>query len=255
MRFSTPLLPGRLIRRYKRFLADIELDDGQLITAHTANPGKMLGLTEPGSLVYVSRSDNPKRKLAHSWQLVRVGRYLVGVDPILSNRLVYEAIERGVISELCGYQSIRREVSVESGCGEQNEGRRVVRRPRGAKEKQQPVSRIDLLLQKPGQSCFVEVKTASLRQGRMALFPDGVTKRGRRHLLALAARVQAGDRAVVCFVAQRGDVEAVGPADHIDPDYGATLRQVVAAGVEVIAYRAQVRRRGIRLDRSLPVVL
>ncbi len=231
MRFSTPLLEGRLIKRYKRFLVDVRLASGELVTAHTANPGRMIGLTEPGSRVWLSFHDNPKRKLAYSWRLVKVGRYLVGVDPIIANTLVAEAIRRGVISELTGYDSIRREVAL------------------GA-------SRIDLLLERPGERCYVEIKSATLKMpGALGMFPDAVSARGRKHLLELAGAVDDGHRAVLCFVVQRGDVEAVAPADHIDPDYGATLRAVSACGVEVIAYRGRIRRHGIVLRERLPVRL
>ncbi len=229
MRFASPLIEGRLIRRYKRFLVDVKLAGGQLVTAHTANPGRMQGLMEPGSRVWLSYHDNPKRKLAYSWQLVKVGRYLVGVDPIRANALVAEAIRRGVISELSGYDSLRREVAL------------------GA-------SRIDLLLERPGERCYVEVKSVTLRMpDGLGLFPDAVSERGRKHLLELASAVTNGDRAVLCFVVQRGDVQVVAPADHIDPAYGESLRAVVAAGVEVIAYRGRVRRHGIVLRDRLPV--
>ncbi len=230
MRFGAPLIRGRLVRRYKRFLADVRLDGGALVTAHTANPGAMLGLADAGSLVYLSHHDDPKRKLAYTWELVRVGRYLAGVNPILANRLVAEAIERRRIAELAGYATLRREVTLVDG------------------------TRIDLQLRHKGRPvCWVEVKSATLVEDGLAMFPDAPTDRGRRHLADLERARRSGQRAVLCFVVQRGDADAVSPADHIDPAYGEALRRAHAAGVEVIAYRARVGTRGITLRNPLDV--
>jgi sugar fermentation stimulation protein A len=228
MRFAEPLLPGRLLRRYKRFLADIELEDGSQITAHTANTGKMQGLCVPGSEVFVSYHDNPKRKLAYTWELVRVGRRLVGVDPTRSNALLAEALRAGRINELQGYSQHQREVR------------------RGG-------SRLDFCLSEGERQCFVEVKTATLVRGEQVLFPDGVTSRGRRHLEELLACRREGHRAVICFVAQRAGLRSVGLADHIDPSYGRVFRDVLQQGVEAIAYASTVSRRGIRLARPLGI--
>lgn len=224
-----PLTKGTLLRRYKRFLADVDLG-GEVVTAHTANPGAMLGLTRAGSTVYLSHHDNPRRKLAYSWELIRVGRCWVGLDPIRSNALVDEGIDRGVISELSGYAERRNEVRV----GE---------------------SRLDRLLQSGDEHCYVEVKTATLVEDGVARFPDAVSVRGLRHLEELRELAQQGHRAVLCFVVQRADAHAVGPADAIDPDYGAKLREVARSGVEVIAYRATVSTRAISLRTKLQVDL
>ena len=232
MRYSQTLIPGRLVRRYKRFLADVELDSGGVITAHTANPGRMTGLIKPGNRVYLSFHDSPKRKLKYSWELVKVGRWLVGVNPILANALVAEAIERGVITELSGYSELKREVAYGT---------------RG--------SRADMRLD--GHATLgpatVEVKSATLVEGRLALFPDAPSERGRKHLRELRDVVRAGERAVLIFVAQRRDCDAVAPADTVDPEYGALLREVMAAGVEVLAYQAKVGTREVRVTGPLPV--
>lgn len=230
MRYKQPLLAGRLLRRYKRFLADIELDDGSVVTAHTANPGRMQGLCTPGSRVFVSHHDNPKRKLAYTWELVRVGRRLVGVDPTRSNALLAEAIGAQRISELRGYSQVEREVR----WGQ---------------------SRIDFCLRHGKDNCFVEVKTATLVRGNRVLFPDGVTKRGQRHLEELISCRNEGHRAVICFVVQRADIHSVGLADWIDPTYGKVFRSALAQGVEAIAYGSSVNRRGIQLERALAIDL
>ena len=179
MKFPTPLLKGRLIRRYKRFLSDIELESGERVTAHVANPGAMTGLAEPGMEVWLSRSDNPKRKLAFSWELVRVGRHLVGVNASLPNRLVEEALGAGTVKELAEYGSLRREV-------------------RHGKN-----SRIDFLLrEKDLPDCWLEVKNVHLKRGSLAEFPDSVTARGTKHLLELSDAVANGSRAVMLYVVQ-----------------------------------------------------
>jgi len=233
MRFAEPLIAGKLVRRYKRFLADVELGSGATVTVHTANPGRMLGLTRPGSTVYLSRHDKPTRKLPYTWELVRVGRTLVGVNPMLANGIVAEAIEAGAIAELRGYRQLRREVRYGS---------------RG--------SRVDLLLSEPDASdCYVEVKSVTLVERSVAMFPDAVTERGRKHLLELGDMVAAGHRGVVCFLVQRRDARAVSTADHIDPQYADALREALSRGVEAIAYRASVGTRRIVVAQPLPVEL
>ena len=230
MRFSKPLLKGVLVRRYKRFLADVDLEDGRRITAHTPNTGRMQGLCVPGSQVFVSQHDNPKLKLPFTWELVRIGRRLVGVDPTRSNTLVAEALDAGGVPELQGYQQVKREVRW------------------GA-------SRLDFCLLGGHTDCFIEVKTATLQQGASVLFPDGVSVRGQRHLEELVDCCQAGHRAVLFFVVQRADIATVGLADHIDPDYGRLFREALAEGVEAMAYGCRVNRRGIRLAHPLSVDL
>lgn len=235
MKFDPPLLKGTLERRYKRFLADVRLENGDRITAHCPNTGSLLGCAEPGFEVWLSHSAKPGRKYPHTWELVKVrGRVTVGINTGRSNRLVEEGLAGGVITRLGGYPRIRREVRF----GEEN-------------------SRVDLVLEDHGTRprCFLEVKnvTAAVDKG-IALFPDAVSARGTRHLRELVRVVEAGSRAAVCFCVQRSDVGEVRPADDIDPAYGAALREALAAGVEAVAYRARVSPRGIRLTDEVPVV-
>lgn len=234
MRFREPLIGATLVKRYKRFLADVTLEDGTALTAHCPNTGSLLGCHAPGSRVWLSRSDNPKRKYAHTWELVEVaGGVLVGVNTGRSNALVREAITSGVIGELTGYDDIRAEFRY----GEEG-------------------SRADFLLTKDGAECYLEVKnvTAAVEDG-VALFPDAVSTRGTRHLRELIATLrEAGRRAVLCFCVQRGDVREVRPADDIDPDYGRTLREALDAGVEAIAYRATLCPQAVSLAEPIPVV-
>jgi len=232
MKFSAKLVAGRLIRRYKRFLADVQLEDG-VITAACPNTGSMLGCCEPGSRVWLSQSDRATRKYRHTWEIVEVGRVMVGINTGLPNGLVAEAIGAGAIPELAGYASLRREVAF----GEER-------------------SRVDLLLEDPARApCYVEVKnvTAAVTRG-IALFPDAVSDRGAKHLRELMRLKAAGLRPVQLYCVQRGDVGEVRPADAIDPEYGRTLRRALEAGVEVMAYRAKVTPREIRLEERIPVV-
>ncbi len=235
MFFAQALESGKLIKRYKRFLADIELDSGEMITAACANTGSMLGCNVPGSRVWLSSSDSPTRKYRHTWELVEAQPgVIVGINTGYPNRLVVEAINAKVIKELSGYREIKTEVRY----GFEN-------------------SRIDLLLdghtKKP--PCYVEVKnvTAAVENG-IALFPDAVSERGSKHLRELMAMVAEGFRAMLVFCVQRGDVHEVRPADAIDPVYGKTLRQALANGVEIIAYRALVSPQEVVLTQKIPVV-
>ena len=232
MKFAQKLVNGTLVRRYKRFLADVELDDGKIVTAHTANTGSMRGCCEPGSPVWLSQSDNPKRKYSLTWEIVDVGDdTLVGINTGLPNQLVVEAIENGTIKELQGYAQLRREV-------------------RYGEEK----SRIDILLEDKNHSaCYVEVKNVTLVEQGRAFFPDAVSSRGSKHLRELIAMCKSGHRGVIFFCVQRGDASDVAPADDIDPEYGKTLREALANGVEALAYRAQVSPEEIKLKTRLPV--
>ncbi len=232
MEFEQTLLPGRLLRRYKRFLADVELDDGEQVTAHTPNTGSMLGCAEPGSRVWLSISQNPARKYRYSWELVEtLDGIMVGINTGLSNHLVEDAIRDGTVSELAGYSAIRREVRY----GAEN-------------------SRIDLLLEDDGPPCFVEVKNVTLVERGTSYFPDAVSARGSKHLRELAEMVRQGGRGVIFFCIQRQDAVELCPADHIDAVYGQTLRHALRAGVEALAYRAAVTTTGIRLVQGVPVV-
>lgn len=232
MLYSGKLVEGRLIRRYKRFLADIQLPDG-VITAACPNTGSLMGCCEAGSRVWLSESDSATRKYRHTWELIEVGEVMVGINTGLPNALVSEAITNGTIGELSGYAAIRREVAF----GEER-------------------SRVDLLLQGAGrEDCYVEVKnvTAAASKG-VALFPDCVSERGSKHLRELMRLKALGLRPVQLYCVQRGDVKEVRPADGIDHEYGRTLREAIAAGVEVLAYRAEVTTREIRLAERIPVV-
>jgi len=227
-----PLIPGRLIKRYKRFLADIQLEDGSVVTAHCPNSGSMLGCNLPGLPVMLSLSPNPNRKLAYTWELVQVNGYWVGLNTMLPNRLAEEAILDGTVAELQGYANLRREVSYGS-----------------------ERSRIDILLEGEKGHCYVEVKNVTLVEHGLALFPDAVTERGQKHLRELMEVVKNGHRGVLLFTVQRGDGSAVAPADAIDPTYGRLLREAVKQGVEALAYRAQVSPEQIRLTERLGMQL
>lgn len=236
MRFPTPLIPAALIRRYKRFLADVKLADGSETTVHVANPGSMLGLVAPGSRVWLSRSANASRKLPLSWELVEgdfgSGPELVGVNTAHPNRLVEEALAAGKVPELAAYPSRRREVRYGKA------------------------SRVDFLLECEGKpSCFVEVKNVHMmRHPGRAEFPDSVTARGARHLDELAAEVAQGNRAMMVYLVQIGSAESIAFARDIDPAYGAAFDRAVKAGVEAIALVCRVSPEGIEVDRSIPVL-
>ena len=231
MRFSSRLIPGTLIRRYKRFLADVRLDDGTLVTAHCTNTGSMLGCKSPGSRVYLSEQNGRGRKLPFTWELIRVGRILVGVNTLAANRLAREGIETGVIRELQGYESLRAEVPTRPG------------------------ARLDFLLENPAQQCYVEVKNVTLLVNRVAAFPDSVSERGTKHLKELIRLRRRGHRAVLLFVIQRGGCPSFRPADEIDAEYGRWLRRAAKAGVEIYPYRAKVTVRGISLKEAVPLEL
>lgn len=229
MEFPDPLLPGRLRRRYKRFLADIRLESGEEVVAHCPNPGSMMGLAEPDMPVWLSPAHNPKRKLRYSWELVQAAGALVGINTGRANGLVAEALAAGRIPELAGQDEIRREV------------------PYGRN------SRIDFLLSSPGsRPCYLEVKSVTLKRGGTAAeFPDSVTARGAKHLEELGQMAQAGDRAVLLFLVQRADCDHVTVAADIDPTYAAALDRALTRGVEFLCYACQVGSEAILLDRRL----
>ncbi len=230
MRFPTPLVAARLVRRYKRFLADIVLDDGTTATAHVANPGSMMGLDAPGLRIWVEDVRHPKRKLGWAWRLAELpGGAMVGVDTGAPNRLIKAALAADALPDLAGYPIIQPEV------------------PYGA------ASRVDFLLRGGGRpDCWLEVKSVTLsRQPGLAEFPDSVTKRGTTHLQELADRVRAGDRAVLCFVLQRDDCSAMQLAADIDPAYARAYAQARAAGVEVLVLPTRSSRLEIRLADPL----
>ncbi len=230
MVFPEPLLPATFLRRYKRFLVDVELADGATLTAHCPNSGSLLSCTGPGWPVLLSDSHNPKRKLRFTWEMIHNGRCWIGINTHRANALAAEAIAAGRIPELAGYPSLRREVRY----GER--------------------SRVDLLLEDGERRLWVEVKNVTLvdAAGRYA-FPDAPTERGRRHLAELTARVAEGDRAAMLFVVQRSDGSHFVPAADIDPDYATAIRSARNAGVDLLAWRAEVRPEGIELVEAVEV--
>ncbi|MBI1386337.1 MAG: DNA/RNA nuclease SfsA [Rhizobiales bacterium] len=235
MRFETPLVRGTLIKRYKRFLADVELDSGEVVTASVPNTGSMLGLKEPGLAVWLSVSDSATRKYRHTWELVELaGRrpVHVGINTGHPNRLVEEAITTGTITELAGATAIRRE------------------------QRYGVNSRIDLLLEaENGALTYVEVKNVHLlRERGIAEFPDSVTERGAKHLGELADMVAAGHRAVMVFLIQRGDCDRMALAGDIDPTYAREFARVAQAGVEALAYACDVSPEAIVVARPVPII-
>lgn len=231
MQYSSQLIEGVLIRRYKRFLADVRLSDGSVITAHTANTGSMTGLVEPGFRVWLRDSGSDSRKYPLSWELVEVPGALVSVNTGMANAVVREGIELGVVGELSGFESIRSEV-------------------------RHGHSRLDFLLEGGAcRPCYLEVKSVTLAAVGVARFPDSVSVRGTKHLEELEKAAVEGYRAAVLFCVQRNDVREVRPADEIDPGFGRKLRQVMETGVEALAYRAAVSTTGVVLERSLPLVI
>ncbi len=235
MKFPDPLIRGRLIKRYKRFLTDVELDDGSVVVAHCANSGSMESVKEPGSEVWLSPARNPDRKLKFTWELIRIGDTLVGINTSLPNLIVSEAIEEGKVGELTGYGSLRREVKYGKN------------------------SRIDILLEDDAKpKCYVEVKNTTMRRdldGGPAEFPDAVTTRGAKHLVELSDMVRDGHRAVMFYLVQREDAEVFSVADDIDPDYAKELAKAMKAGVEVVCYVCALTPEEITVTHALPVEL
>jgi sugar fermentation stimulation protein A len=231
MRFPTPLIRATLIQRCKRFLADVLLPSGEIVTAHCTNTGSMMGCKEPGSAVYISRCDKAGRRLLYTWEMIRANGGWVGINTLYPNRLVTEGIEAGMIRELQGCNSIRREVCTREG------------------------TRLDLCLEAVTGSCFVEVKNVTFAVDRAAAFPDVVSQRGTKHLKELIRLRRSGYRTAVVFVVQRGDCDYFRPADEIDQEYGRWLRRAIKAGVEASPYRAIVTPREIVVTERLPMTL
>ncbi len=222
------LLRGTLIKRYKRFMADVRLRNGHIVTAHCPNSGSMLECSDPGRPVYLSRHNNPKRKLKYTWEMIEMPGSLVGTNTIVPNKLVKASIEAGKVPELKGFDNIRSEVRY---------GRN---------------SRIDILLEKGSSRCYVEVKNCTLVTEGVASFPDSVTARGLKHLVELQDQVKMGDRSVMFYLIQRMDAKLFKPADHIDPAYGRELRKAYRKGVEILVYDVSIDSEGIRLNRAVP---
>tara|TARA_R110002073_G_scaffold57704_4_gene146424 strand:+ start:2272 stop:2973 length:702 start_codon:yes stop_codon:yes gene_type:complete len=229
MQFSTPLVPGRLIRRYMRFLADVELDNGKVVKAHCPNPGSMMGLKDAGLRVWLERNDDPRKKLDYGWRLIEMGDTWVGIDTGAANKVVGEALVAGRVPQLAGFDTIRAEVKYGTN------------------------SRIDFLLAGVGGETYVEVKSVTLsRQAGLAEFPDSVTARGTKHLKELARIAQNGQRAVMLFLVQRTDCTRVTLAADIDPTYAAAFDVAMRAGVQVICHTADITAQGVTLGGALP---
>lgn len=230
MQFTPALEKGRLIKRYKRFLADVALENGETITLHCANTGAMTGCAEPGFALYYSHSDNPKRKYPCSWEIsVNEQGHRIGVNTHLANKLVAEGIERGVVEELAGYTKRFTEVKY----GSEN-------------------SRIDLLLQNNAdEQCYVEVKSVTLLQDGCGYFPDAVSTRGQKHLRELIKIASSGKRAVLFFCVQHSGIAKVCPARHIDPAYADLMKQACAVGVEILAYGCDLSPEAIELKHRI----
>ena len=225
MKFETPLIPGKLIKRYKRFLTDVELENGDVVVAHCANSGSMLSVNNPGAPVWLSPANDPKRKLKYTWELVQIGDAMVGINTQHPNKVVAEAIAAGHVPELAGYANLRREVKYGKN------------------------SRIDILLESDGNpqgadKCYVEVKNTTMRRdlspGAPAEFPDSVTARGAKHLDELSDMVREGHRAVMFYLVQRDDADSFTVAADIDPTYAERLSAAMKAGVEVLAYTCRI---------------
>ena len=235
MKFETPLVSGKLIKRYKRFLADVELDDGKIITAHCANSGSMLSLNIPGAKVWLTPNDDPKRKLKYTWEIIEIGKARVGINTQHPNRIVTEAIEDGIIPELTGYENLKREVKYGVN------------------------SRIDILLSSADKpDCYVEVKNVTMKRGKNkndpAEFPDAVTARGAKHLVELANMVKSKKRAVMFYLVQRTDCKSFTLAPDIDPVYAEQFAKARRAGVEVIAYNCQITPKKISISGPCDII-
>lgn len=232
MRFQTELVPATLIRRYKRFLADILLEDRREVTAHCPNPGSMMGLADPGTTIWVEPNDDPKKKLKFGWRLVDCGNgHFVGIDTSVPNRVVRAALFAHEIPELAGYETIRPEVKYSEN------------------------SRVDFLMTQEGRrDAYVEVKSATLSRNKgLVEFPDSVTKRGTKHLGDLTSMVEKGHRAVLLYLVQRTDCCALSVADDIDPMYASALEAAVASGVEVIGYDTIISPQEILIGRPIAI--
>jgi sugar fermentation stimulation protein A len=231
MRFQTPLVPGRLVRRWNRFLSEVELPSGEVVRTHCPNPGAMLGLADPGLKVWVEPNDDPKKKLKYGWRLVEFENgHWAGIDTSVPNRVVKEALQAGAIPELV-YPQIRPEVAYDEG------------------------SRVDFLGSDPARpDAYIEVKNVHLcRAGDLAEFPDSVTTRGAKHLGALARMVEAGHRAVMLYLVQRTDCTRLSMANDLDPAYHTAFLAAQAAGVEMLAYGTRISPEGVRLGDTVTI--
>ncbi len=227
MRFDTPLVHGTLIKRYKRFLSDIRLDDGSVVVAHCTNSGSMKTCIEEGAEVYLSPAKDPKRKTKFTWEMIKLNGQWVGINTSHPNRIAYEAIVNKEIVQLNNYEHVQREVKTGN-------------------------SRIDIMAQNKEETCFIEVKNVTMKDGDYARFPDAVTTRGKKHLEELIQLKKEGIRAVMLYVIQRSDVSIFAPAHDIDPNYANALKEAYAAGVEIIPVQVKVSPEEIFIERELP---
>ena len=225
------LVAGTLIKRYKRFLADVELEDGGVVTAHCPNSGSMAACSEPGCKVYLSHHDNPKRKLKYTWELIQMPTSLVGTNTLVPNRLVYNAAANDKIPELRGYEKIKKEVAVGSH------------------------SRLDLMLEGSAGPCFVEIKNCTLVEDQVAMFPDAVTSRGLKHLKEMERLIEKKVRCVMFFLVQRMDAKIFRPAAHIDPAYAIELKKANLCGLEILVYDVYIDLTQIRINQKIPYEL
>lgn len=231
MIFQEPLITGTLIKRYKRFLADIELEDGTILTAYCPNTGSMRSCSTPGSSVCLSLSDSVTRKYPHTLEMIKEAETWVGVNTGLTNRLVVEAIKAHSITELTQFDTIQQEVKTSKG------------------------TRLDIQLCKEDKNIYIEVKNCSLVENGVAMFPDAVTTRGTKHLKELMELVKKGHRGVIFYLVQRMDAASFSPAAHIDINYAQTLKEAYKKGVEILVYQAEVSPERIQIARPLPFLL
>ncbi|WP_297093693.1 DNA/RNA nuclease SfsA [uncultured Draconibacterium sp.] len=230
MKFEKELVHGKLIKRYKRFLADIELDTGEVVVAHCTNSGSMKSCLENGAEVYLTPVDDPKRKTKFTWEMIKINGDWVGINTGNPNKLAFEAISNGEIPGLDGYTTVKREVKFGD-------------------------SRFDVYAENEQEKCFVEVKNVSMKENEYALFPDAVTTRGQKHLKTLMEVKKQGMRAVMLYIIQRSDVQIFAPAKEIDPAYAELLKEAQTAGVEIFPMQAKVTPTEITLSKKLPFEL
>ncbi|HRW62026.1 MAG TPA: DNA/RNA nuclease SfsA [Bacteroidales bacterium] len=230
MKFAQTLIHGILIKRYKRFLADVKLDSGEIITAHCTNSGSMKTCLENGAEVYLSPVDDPNRKTKFTWEMIKINGDWIGINTGNPNKLAFEAVKNGEIEKLKGYTEVQREVTFGD-------------------------SRFDVMAKNENETCFIEVKNVTLKEGDYALFPDAVTSRGKKHLETLVKVKEQGMRAVMLYVIQRMDVSIFAPAKEIDPEYSKALKNAWEKGVEIIPMQAKVSPEKIELIKELPFEL
>jgi sugar fermentation stimulation protein A len=227
MEFQATLVHGKLLKRYKRFLADIELDNGEVVTAHCTNTGSMKSCIEIGAEVYLSPTNNPLRKTKFTWEMIKINGDWVGINTNNPNQLAFEAISKHEIPELSGYTEVFREVKWDD-------------------------SRFDIMAKNETETCFFEVKNVSMKEGDFALFPDAITLRGRKHLETLIRVKKAGMRAIMLYIVQRCDVSKFSTAKEIDPEYSETLKKAITNGVEIFVIQAKVTPTSITINKRIP---